>query len=491
MAKGLWLNKDKFVSFAELNSDLSGDIATRRRRFEFVNMELLPNPDPVLKRMGKDISVYRNLLSDAHLSAAVESRKAGTLSLNWEINRGGDKDRAAKIIDDIFHQLDINRIIDEMLNAAMFGYQPLEIQWEVRDGWVVPADVVGKPPEWFCFDPENRLRFKSAVNFFPGELLPDRKFLVAAHRAEYANPYGIGQLSCCFWPVTFKRGGWKFWAVFSEKYGMPWMVGKHPAGATKEDKKTLLDAMEDAVQDALLILPENCSMEIKESAAKTGSADIYERLIIRADGESSKAIVGQTLTTEVGVNGSYAAAQTHFKVRGDIVTGDAKMVCGVFQQLIDWIYEMNFPQAQRARLDLFAEEDVDKEQAERDEILSRAGLRYSKNYFKRTYNLSDDDITDIVSPGAQSQGPAFAEAPAPDIADQIADNLDPAELQAEAEGLLKPVFDLVADSASHDDLLEKLAALYPEMATAALEEKLTHVIFIADLLAMSKQEPVK
>lgn len=489
MKNGLWINQNKWVSFAELNSAMTGEIATRRKSWDLSYMGRLPNPDPILKRMGRDVAAYRDLLSDAHVSSCVQSRKAGTLALNWEINRGGDKDKAAGVVDEIFHRIDVSHVLGEMLNATLFGYQPLEVMWAICDGLLVPVDVIGKPPEWFCFDDENRLRFRSSQSMLTGELVPDNKFLVASHEADYNNPYGLGELSRCFWPVAFKRGGWKFWSVFGEKYGMPWLIGKYPPGTDEKVKAALLDAMELAVQDALLIMPDNCSVELKESGSKGGSADTYERLITRADGECSKTLVGQTLTTEVGANGSYAAAQTHFKVRGDLITADAKMAAGIFQQLIEWICQYNFPTAQRPTLSLYAPEDVDKELAERDMILSQIGVRFTRKYFQTNYNLAEDDIADIAMPGATQGGQAFAEQPtsAQSKANGLATGLSAVELQAQADGMLKPVFDLVQTAASHEELLEKLGDIYPAMDTGDLEEKLARVIFVAETLAMAKR----
>uniref|UniRef100_UPI00356B69DC phage portal protein family protein n=1 Tax=Escherichia coli TaxID=562 RepID=UPI00356B69DC len=40
-----------------------------------------------------------------------------------------------------------------------------------------------------------------------GELLSPSKFVVPAQDASYDNPYGFPDLSMCFWPVAFKKGG--------------------------------------------------------------------------------------------------------------------------------------------------------------------------------------------------------------------------------------------------------------------------------------------
>jgi phage gp29-like protein len=237
----------------------------------------LPNPDPVLKAQGKDIKIYSELLSDGHLGGCVSSRKAGVKSLEWGIDRGKAKSRQARLIEDLFKSLPINNIIDTILDAVFFGYQPIEVMWKKIGNYILPKDVVGKPPEWFIFSPDNNLRFRSKENYFEGEELPDKKFLIPRHCATYQNPYGFPELSRCFWPVTFKRGGMKFWVIFTEKYGMPYIVGKKPRGTLKEETDNFADMLGNMVQDAVAVIPDDSSVEIIEASGKGASAEIYER----------------------------------------------------------------------------------------------------------------------------------------------------------------------------------------------------------------------
>ncbi|MCV4607087.1 DUF935 domain-containing protein, partial [Escherichia coli] len=98
--------------------------------------------------------------------------------------------------------LDLSRIIGEMSDAVLYGYQPCEIMWgrSVRS-WAV-TDIVGKPPEWFQFDTDNCLRFRARDAGVEGELLSPSGFVVPAQDASYDNPYGFPDLSMCFWPVA-------------------------------------------------------------------------------------------------------------------------------------------------------------------------------------------------------------------------------------------------------------------------------------------------
>lgn len=92
-----------------------------------------------------------------------------------------------------------------MTDAVLYGYQPCEIMWgRSARAWHI-TDIVGKPPEWFLFDNDNRLRFRAKDAGTEGEDVPLNKFVVPRQDATYDNPYGFPDLSMCFWPVTFKK----------------------------------------------------------------------------------------------------------------------------------------------------------------------------------------------------------------------------------------------------------------------------------------------
>ena len=353
-----------------MKKEISQEIATRKRSINYYSLgtSYLPDPDIVLRKQGKDMKVYKELLCDSHVFACVQSRKAGVLSLEWDINRGLDKDETAEKIVQLLKKLDIDKVISDILDASLFGFQPIEIIWGKIDNLVLPIELKSKPPEWFCFDEENKLKFRSKEHYF-GEELPPKKFLCPQSNPSYENPYGERTLSRVFWPVTFKKGGLKFWVVFTEKYGIPHLIGKHPRGASKEETDTLADLLENMVQDAIAVIPDDSSVEIQE-ANKSSSAEIFEKLIDKMNGEISKAILGQTLTTEIGSSGSYAASNTHMQVRQDIIDADKKLVERTINQLLQWIYQINFSSAEVPVFELYAPDDVDLTLAQRDKILS-------------------------------------------------------------------------------------------------------------------------
>lgn len=395
---GLYVSPTDFVRFAEPRQSLSSHIATRERSPDFFALGMyLPNPDPILKKQGKTISVYSDLRSDAHVGGCIRRRKAAVLGLEWRIEREKASARSAKLCETVLQSLDVPRLLHECLEAVLYGWQPLEVLWSPPGaGPRVPLQVLAKPVHWFHFDADAQLRFKTREQPLFGELQMPRKFLVPAQEASYANPYGFADLSMCFWPTVFKRGGLKFWVTFTEKFGTPWVVGKTPRGTPGPEQDKLLDQLEAMVQDAVAVVPDDASVEIVEAGGKGVSADLYERLLMYCRSEIAIALLGQNQSTEASAN--KASATAGLEVAKDIRNGDARLCEATINQLLRWIVDSNEGEGAPApKFELFEQEEVDEVQAKRDKLLFDAGLRFTPAYWTRVYGLEDGDI-DLTPP---------------------------------------------------------------------------------------------
>lgn len=374
------------------------EIATAKRGGLFSIGGILPDADAVLMRSHSGMGVYRELLNDPHVRSCVTSRKAGVLSKAWRLDKRNCTDATLQLVENALAQLDLDAIMSQILNAPLFGYQPMEIIWQAQGMNVIPEKIEAKPQEWFAYDKQGRLRLLSNSNLFDGELLPDMKFLCPRYNATYVNPYGEKILSSVFWAVTFKKGGLKFWVSFVEKYGMPWAIGKIARQTAKEEAIALKEALNNMVQDGVAVVDNNCEVQLHESSSKGASAEIYRGLVEFNNDEISKAILGQTLTTQVGSSGSYAASKVHLCVREDIVLSDIRLVQNTLNQLIRWIVALNGRAEDIApEFVIYDKNAINIELAQRDEILSRSGVSFSREYFKKTYSLSDSDFSENIS----------------------------------------------------------------------------------------------
>ena len=487
MSKGIYVTPTEFVSFGEAkrrSSTLGEEVATRARSMDVAGFSfLLPNPDPILKRQGKDMRVYRDLRSDAHVGGCIRRRKAAVKALERRVIAGKAGARATRRAEDLFAALDMDRVMNEVLDGVLYGWQPLELMWGYRAGALQPLDVVGKPGEWFTFDNQAQLRFRSREHPLHGEELEPRKFLLARQEASYANPYGFADLSMCFWPTVFKRGGLKFWVTFTEKYGTPWLVGKQPRGTPGPEVDALLDKLEVMIQDAVAAIPDDSSIDILEAGDKGASADLYKELLMFCRSEVSIALLGQNQSTEA--SSTNASATAGLEVAGAIRDGDARMVEATFNQMLRWVTDLNEGEnAPAPTVELFEEEDVNTEQAERDSKLKSAGVNFTQQYWMRTYKLEKGDIEEQAAPAVEPGRPAveFAEsAAAAANATQPAAALLGSGAAPVVMDWVRQLRTLVAANTDPQALQDAMFSEYSELPTAELTELMALAFELAHL----------
>ena len=485
MSRGIYVTPTDFVSFGEARAtpSLSEQIATRDRSMDMSFGFILPNPDPILKRQGKDIAVYRDMRSRASVGGPIRRRKAAVKALEWRVERGKASARVTRLANDVLATYDMDTLINEITNAVLFGYQPLELVWGPFNGAAAPLQVIGKPQEWFFFDNAAQLRFRSRQQPLQGEELEPRKFLLARQEASYDNPYGFADLSMCFWADTFMRGGLKFWVTFTEKYGTPWLVGKQPRGTPGSEVNNLLDKLEAMVQDAVAAIPDDSSIDILESGDKGASADLYERLLMYCRSEINIALLGQNQSTES--NSNRASATAGLEVAKTIRDGDAALVMATMNQLLRWLTDLHDgEQAPAPTFVLFEEEDVNTQQAVRDETLTKAGVKFTKEYWKRVYRLQDGDIEEAPAGPSMPKAPGAAAAVPVEFVEGSAPAVMPTgELNTAAAPIVMAwVRDLRALVEAHSEpqaLQDALLEAYSELPT----DELTEVMALAFELA--------
>lgn len=480
-SKGLWVSATEFVSFSEMKQkkSLTDHIASRGRSFDAQALGMyLPNPDPILKAQGKDIKVYRDLRSAALVGGNIRRRKASVLALERGLKRGQAPVRVERFIRGWLTDLDMDRILRELLDAPLFGYQPVELMWRPVGLNLVPEDLLGKPAEWFLYDQDNNLRFRARDAGLQGELCDPQRFVVARQDATYNNPYGFADLSMCFWPVVFMKGGLKFWVQFTEKYGSPWLIGKHPRGAATSETDALLDSLEAMVQDAVAVIPDDSSVDIKEAAGKSGSAEVYRELLMYCRSEINVALLGQNQTTEA--TSTRASAQAGLDVTDDIRDGDASLAMAAINAAVRLVVDLNFGEDVAAPVyELWEQEQIDKTLAERDKSMTDSGVQFTPAYWKRTYNLQDGDIVEDAPPAAEFAEPTIRPLLDQHALDQAIDGLSAEQLQEQAQEALRPVLAALQRGADETEVLGLLAETSPDLDAKALQEQLARLIFIA------------
>lgn len=376
-------------------NNLIKQFATRERIQGIQSIyKALPDPDKILEENNYDYNIFRDLLNDPHLMATIQQRKMQVMQMGWEIDYEGE-DKIKNKVMEIFRNLPLSNMISEILDAIFFGFSIGEIEWINEGNELTPINLISKPQEWFIFSNENKLKLRKNTNGFylfeEGEELPEFKFILSQYNPTYTNPYGQKVLSKCYWPVVFKRAGIEFWQLMMERYGMPFLLGRYPSTFTEEQKAEFVEQLKKMVQDNVTIFENTLGIELKESP-QYDIGQLYEILVNFHNKEISKAVLTVTLTTEIEKTGSYSASAIHKEMLEYLGVSDKKLVEKALNTLIEFYCQINFGNIACPRVKMNKKEAVVDESVSRDKVLNEIGVKFTKEYFKKRYNLNDGDF---------------------------------------------------------------------------------------------------
>ncbi len=265
---------------------------------------------------------------DAHLYAELSKRRLAWLTVDWNLvppldATPAEKKATAELEALMRDALDIDALLQDLAGALLPGYACVELSWAQTDNRWLPTPYA-RPADWFTVLPEARDVLRLRTQTPGGEALRPWGWITHLHPAKSGYVTRAGLVRMLGWPFIFRNLTARDLAEFLEIYGLPLRLGRYPNGASSEEKSTLMQAVVNIGHAAAGILPEGMSIEFQEAAK--GAADPFMGMIAWAEASISKAILGGTLTSQVDGKGSYAAAQTHNEVRGDILKADLRLV---------------------------------------------------------------------------------------------------------------------------------------------------------------------
>jgi phage gp29-like protein len=357
---------------------------------------------------------------DLHYLAVLGTRKNAAAQLDFIVSAASsssEDQRAAAMVREMLVDgpLQLDSVLFDILDAIGKGFSATEIMWDTSGREWFPADLKWRDPRWFTFDwisgeeilvrtlkgeaipVESNAAAARPTHFGGGGLytsmnhgigiqpmtapLAPYKFVTHFAKAKAGLPIRGGLARAAGWAYLFKNYVLKDWVTFTEVFGQPLRVGKYHPGASEKDKQALLTAVSRIGTDAAAIMPESMVIEFTE-AHQNGSSELYQSFCEYLDAQVSKAVLGQTLTTEMPRSGgSRAAAQVHEGVRRDILNADAKRLAATLaRDLVRPIVELNMgPQKQYPRVELGLPDDSNaKVFAEIVAMLADRGLRVSQ-----------------------------------------------------------------------------------------------------------------
>ena len=464
---------------------------------------------------------------DTHLFSELQTRKNAVLGLDYDITpyseSAEDKRIRDFVADCIFGINTFDDALLDLLDAIGKGYALCEILWATDGGRAVIAGlpwVHAKKALFYERGAANMWqksyevpKILTEAQPFEGEAMPPFKLVYHRYKARSGYDTRAGVLRVCAWMYLFKNYSLKDWVAFSEVFGMPLRLGKYDSGASKEDKDALVAAIQSLGSDAAGIISKNTEIEFVQAAKSTGTENIYEALANFCDKQMSKAILGQTATTE-GTPGKLGNEDAQDRVRRDLTKADCQALEKTVRfQIVRPLVGYNFGWDKPLPwLKLMFEDPADLEMLSTVYVnLSKIGFAPSAEHVSDRFKIPMPQEGETVlqappSMGAGSPGegnsplaakdrPAFDETGktryviaknkdnAPDgdsdAADLIVDRLGREALPA-SDALMVSLKRLVETAASMEDLRDRILDLWGAMDPADLGAIIARGTLIAE-----------
>ncbi|MBR8314661.1 DUF935 domain-containing protein [Burkholderia dolosa] len=279
---------------------------------------------------------------DGHMIAEMSKRKRAVATLDWGIepprNPDASEKSAAAWLGEVMKDIpDFESVLLDLADAIGKGFAYSEIEWERAEGIWLPKAITLRPQNWFMtpFNARDDIRLVDPTG--QGEPLRPFSWVRHVHKAKSGYVSRSALHRVLVWPFIFKNFAIRDLAEYLEVFGIPIRIGKYPATATKDERRTLLSALIEMGHNAAGIMPQDMEIEFKEAAGR-GDAP-YMSMTDWCERTQSKVILGATLTSQSDrSSNTNALGRIHNDVRLDIRNSDAKQLQSTIRR--DLVYAL-------------------------------------------------------------------------------------------------------------------------------------------------------
>jgi phage gp29-like protein len=466
---------------------------------------------------------------DLHYVGVLGTRRRSVSQIDISVEAADDSadaERHAQTVRDWLKRDELQTDLFDILDCIGKGYSGTEIIWDTSEGDWMPARLELRDPRWFRFadhDLTTPMRLDDNGQKVP---LEPAKFIWSTIKAKSGLPLRSGLARIVAWAWMFKAYTQRDWAIFTQTYGQPVRVGKWGSGASEDDKKTLFRAVANIAGDMAAIIPDSMQIEFVESGNVGAASGNYKERSDWLDMQVSKAVLGQTATTDA-VTGGLGSGKEHRQVQEDIERADARALSGILNRdLIKvWMALRGVPAALCPRLKIERPESEDLSAfatavtpfidrglpVSRAAIYAKFGLPEPKPGEEvlrptgaNSAPMPDADASDTPPEGAASpikrvsgeikrvarlsgtetavsaQAALAGDFPAPDPVALLSDRLA-LEAAPEMERLIAQIEAMAGAATSLEELREMMLAAFPDLATADLARVIARGMLAANL----------
>lgn len=306
---------------------------------------------------------------DCHLHAVLSTFELSLSGMDVNVVPASDDDfdrEVASFVEETLSQFgpypendqacDLSTLIQHLAGGFFYSHAVAELIWGYRDKRLVPIAAEPVQPRRFVIEQmSNKLHFWDPLGgisypginlkaMYPYRFMQFEPIVLGTGRARE------GLMRPLIWAAMFRNWAFRDWMSLAELAWKPWRIGYYNKSeyASTADIQGLINAVNMLTTNGGTVLPDTVKLDIEwpkgASGGKGGSA--HRELVEFMANEMSKAVLGQTMTTDNGSSNSQA--QVHEAVRHDRRDAAARAIAAVIQmQLVGPAVWLNYGKTRR------------------------------------------------------------------------------------------------------------------------------------------------
>jgi len=217
------------------------------------------------------------------------------------------------------------------MNGFLFGHATSELLWKrTSEGLLLPYRAKPVHARDFIFAlADGSLRYRKTTGDtvgvdllaeFPGRIIQIQRRIVGDVPARE----GLARL--LVWSALLRNWGLRDWIALAEIAWKPWRIGKYKPGTHIDDIDKLVTMLERVGTEGIGVCDTDTQIDVHYPKGSAPSPSTHRELFDTLGREMSKAILGQTTTTESTEHGDQRGAVVRDQVRTDIGEEDCRAI---------------------------------------------------------------------------------------------------------------------------------------------------------------------
>lgn len=339
--------------------------------------------------------LYDSALLDSHLRGVIRKRKIAVTQFPIEFRRDGEP------VEEINEQIKspwFRNFIKSLIDVQLWGFRAYQFTVD-KKGWVDFTEI----------DPRH-------INPVTREVLEYDYDLTGKPLSDFPNTLFLGKANDCGelmsvipWIIT-KRQTTGDWAQYAQIFGMPIREYTYD-GSDWDTMQRLKEEAETQGSNGVYFHTSETAMRLVDPSSRSGSSELYDKLMQKCDEQISILLLGNTLTTAVGDSGSRALGDVQKSEEEAIMEDDRGYILDVLNYEMTPIFAAlglnteggEWVHAQKTKVDKAQQADIIVK-------MNAMGLPIDDDYIYETLDIAKPANYDEIKKEKEEQKAAMMEA---------------------------------------------------------------------------------